>query len=102
MTEANGCGVDREPDDRYFAAVSVSGAATQVRVWPLVVVVPAASLIHLAGFFLSYLFLSWLCASVMSRLCLDIILLQRLDVIDIFLILINFLYRKMVCTIKNQ
>jgi hypothetical protein len=30
MMEANGCGVDREPDDRYFAAVSVSGAATQV------------------------------------------------------------------------
>ena len=41
-----------------------------------------------------FLFVFWLCASVMSRLALDIILLQRLGVIGIILILIYFLYRK--------
>jgi hypothetical protein len=39
-------------------------------------------------------FVFWLCASVMSRLAPDILLLQRLGVICIFLILIYSLYRK--------
>jgi hypothetical protein len=38
--------------------------------------------------------LFWPCASLMSRLALHIILLQRLNVIDIIVILIYFLYRK--------
>jgi hypothetical protein len=45
-------------------------------------------------FFSFSFFVFWLCASVMSRLALDILLLQRLSVICIFLILIYSLYRK--------
>jgi hypothetical protein len=44
-------------------------------------------------FFLLLLFFR-LCASLISRLALDIILLQRLGVIGIILILIYSLYRK--------
>ena len=42
----------------------------------------------LCFFFSSYFF--WLCASMMSRLALDIMLLQRLGVIGIILILIYY------------
>ena len=66
-----------------------------VRVWPLVVVVPYASLISSAGFV--HLFLFWLCASLMSGLDLDVMLLQRPGVID-SLILIYSLYLKKIST----
>jgi hypothetical protein len=45
-------------------------------------------------FILFYYFIFWLCASLMSRFILDIMLLQRLGVCGIILILINSLYRK--------
>jgi hypothetical protein len=52
-------------------------------------------LIASTGTLFSFFFcLFWLCASLISRLALDIMLLQRLDVIGIILILIYFLYRK--------
>ena len=44
--------------------------------------------------FFSLLIFFWLCASVMSRLALDIMLLQRQDVIGIILILIYSICRK--------
>jgi hypothetical protein len=45
-------------------------------------------------FSISPLFFFWLCAYLMSRLALDIMLLQRLGVIDIFMVLIYSLYQK--------
>jgi hypothetical protein len=47
-----------------------------------------------------FCFIFWLCASLMSQLVLNIILLQRLSVIDIFLILTYFpLSKKIICNV---
>jgi hypothetical protein len=49
----------------------------------------------LAGFSFLFLFsFFWLCATLMPWLVIDIMLLQRLDVIGMFLILIYYLYQK--------
>jgi hypothetical protein len=47
-------------------------------------------------------FVFWLCAFMMSKLAPDILLLQKLDVISIFLILIYFLYRKICPTLVRN
>jgi hypothetical protein len=49
----------------------------------------------LFSFSLSFYFFSWLCASVMS---LDILLVQRWGVIDIFVLLIYSFYKKIILT----
>jgi hypothetical protein len=65
-------------------------------VWPLVVVVPGAFAIQFGmAFFLPFFLLLLLCASLMSRLTLDVILLHKLGVIDVCLILIYFSYKNM-------
>jgi hypothetical protein len=46
------------------------------------------------GLYFLYFYLFWLCVSLIYRLDLDIILLQRPGVIGIILILIYFLYKK--------
>ena len=61
-----------------------------VQVWPLVVVVPVATMISSAGF----LFFYFLLAVCILGVFLDTMLLQRLDVIDIYFVLIYFLYQK--------
>ena len=66
-----------------------------VRMWSLVVVVPAASLIFSVGVFLFFFFV-WLCASLMSWLDLDIMLLQRLGVIDSFILIYSLYLNKMI------
>jgi hypothetical protein len=45
-------------------------------------------------FYFLFIFCFWLCASLMSRFSLGVLLLQRLDVFGIILILIYFLYQK--------
>ena len=60
-------------------------------VWPLVVVVSDASLIILAG--ICYMFYFPLVVCILN-VYLDIMLLQRLGVIDICFVLIYFLYQK--------
>jgi hypothetical protein len=69
-------------DNRRFAAVSCSCCCESL----------VTSTGSLFSFFFFFSF--WLCASLVSRLAPDIMLLQRLGVIGINLILIYSLYRK--------
>jgi hypothetical protein len=71
-----------------FLALFIGEPFFIVWVWPLEVVVPATSLISLAGFLFSCSYLLVVC-----MLCLT--MLQRPGIIDICLILIYFCYQKM-------
>jgi hypothetical protein len=54
-------------------------------------------------FFFLFSFLFWMCAFFMFRLALDIMLMQRLDVIDIFLFINIFpLSKKGIAGIKHN
>jgi hypothetical protein len=68
---------------RSLGVVTTGGALTVMSLY-----------IFRRGLFFPFFFFFGLCASLISRFALDVMLLQRLDVFSIILVLIYSLYRK--------